>query len=127
MLERSALGVSIGVSRGDIEPVKDLRLVQQAGGKLLGQFSQHACDDVPPCLLAAAQVQRLDRLLGRLVRGEAGPFVAAVFQGPLGLVQVSLGLGEPVACAVGHVILSLHSSGVTSRDQQRLKATVAPK
>jgi hypothetical protein len=55
-----------------------------------------------PASCPRLQMQRLDGLFGRLLRGEARPLVTAGPVGILRLIQIMETLFEPVTRAVGH-------------------------
>jgi len=58
MFERSAFGVAVRVSGGDIEVIKHTPLIDHTFGDddLLGQFGEQAGHRMSPCLLAAVEM-----------------------------------------------------------------------
>lgn len=62
-----------------------------------------------PRFLPATQVERLDGLLGRLMRREACPLVATRAPRFLGLLEIAFRLAEPVMRPVGHVVITLRA------------------
>ena len=57
---------------------------------------------MPPPVEMRRVVQRLDHFLGRLLRGEASPLIAAGIVRMLRVAKVGLCLFVPVLCARGH-------------------------
>jgi hypothetical protein len=91
-----ALHVAVRVARGDVEGIEIARHIDQLRRNRARQLLDQPGDDVTPRLLTETQVERLDRLLRRLVRREAGPLVSTGDARVVRLLQISLRLSEPV-------------------------------
>jgi len=63
MLERSSLGVTVGIARGHVEVVEDLASLDELGGDLDWKLTQKFGHNMPPRLLPQVEVERLDCLL----------------------------------------------------------------
>ncbi len=74
--------VPVRIARWNVEGIEDLRLLNEILGHRKGKLFEKPRYDVPPCLLKVLQMERLDRKLGSLVGGEAGPFVASIASRP---------------------------------------------
>jgi len=74
MLERSSLGVTVGIALGHVK-VEDLASLDLLGGDLDRKLTQKFGHHMPPRLLPQVKVGRLDCLLRGLVAGETGPLV----------------------------------------------------
>lgn len=106
MLERRARRVAVRIAGRHIEVVERAALLDEVRRRADGQLLQQPCDDVAPTVLTVVEMDGFGGFLGGLVSREAGPLVAAVAAGRDGLLEISLGLGEPVTCAVRHDVSS---------------------
>jgi hypothetical protein len=59
-----------------------------------------------PGFLFQAEMKRIDRFFGGLMGGETRPLMPAVPLGSLGLLEVPLGLREPIFGSITHVLFS---------------------
>ena len=89
VLTRCALRIAVGIAGGDREAIQQPQPVFEAFGRrrlpiLLRQHRPEPGEGVAPGLLAQGQIQPLQRLLrrlmGRLMGGETGPFMASGLQ-----------------------------------------------
>lgn len=103
---------AIGVARGDVKGIKDAQAVLQirhrfcqGRRRVSGQVAEGPTQTMPPDLLAQMQVEGLEGLLHRLMGSEAGPFVVTSVSAHPCLIQVGLGLMQPVSGAVHAAIV----------------------
>ena len=107
MLARCAFWIAVGIAGWDVEAIEQPQAVLQIrrGIRLpipLWQSSPEPREGVPPGLLPQGQVQPFEGLLHRLVRREAGPFMAAGLLRLIGLIQITQGLLQPVGRSIRH-------------------------
>jgi len=96
--------MSISVTRGNVEAIQHLCPVQQIGRWPLSfwQAIQQLEDGMSPGHRTLVEMQRLERLLGRLLSGKARSFEVAQADALTGMFKVSLRLIEPVFFAYSH-------------------------
>jgi hypothetical protein len=108
MLEGCPLGVAVRIARRDLKVVEDPGLLDEGVGNAHGvrELLEKPSDDVSPCLRPEMQVERRRGFLSRLLSGKAGPLIPGGSTRVLRLLQVPLGLTQPVAGAVRYDRLS---------------------
>ena len=67
-----------------------------------GQIPEKTRNGMPPPFSAFCKNETFDRLFCRLLGGETGPIIIAVFSRVIGVLQVSFRLLEPVNRSVNH-------------------------
>ena len=102
VLERRAFRMPVRIAGRHVVRVEHPGLFDEAFRHGDGRLHEETGDDVAPRLLPPREVQRLRRLLGRLVRREAGPVVTPVAERRVGLFQIVLRLRQPVLPALCH-------------------------
>src|SRR5437016_4327080 len=104
VLERRPFGMAVRVARRDVERVQHLPLLDQGWRDTRGgrEIAEQLCHDVAPGLLTEMEVEGLHTLLSGLVRRETGPFVTPGAARVRRLLDVALGLPEPVGGSARH-------------------------
>ena len=95
------------IPRGYVPRVRYPRLVNQLSVHGHGQISKQAGDYVSLCFLTPVKMQGLHRLLGGLVGRETSPFMPALTTRRLRLLEISLGLGQPIPRSIRQCFLFL--------------------
>src|SRR3989441_10013205 len=104
----------------DVERVPPLPRLDQGwrdprGGR---EIAEQLCHDVAPGLLTEMEVESLHTLLSGLVRCETGPFVTPGAARVRRLLDVALGLPEPVGSSARHTARLSYSGGAHRREIQ---------
>ena len=73
-----AFQMPIGVTCRHVEAVERPSFIDEVLRRRLREFREEARDNVAPCLLSPREMERFHCILGRLVRGKAGPVVTPV-------------------------------------------------
>src|SRR2546425_5189716 len=120
-VKRRPFGMAVRVARRDVERVQHLPLLDQGwrdtrGGREIAEQLRH---DVAPGLLTEMEVESLHTLLSGLVRCETGPFVTPGAARVRRLLDVALGLPEPVGSSARHTARLSYSGGAHRREIQR--------
>src|SRR3989442_10424389 len=121
VLERRPFGMAVRVARRDVERVQHLPLLDQGWQDTRGgrEIAEQLCHDVAPGLLTEVEVESLHTLLSGLVRRETGPFVTPGAARVRRLLDVALGLSEPVGGLSRHTARLSYSGGAHRREIQR--------
>src|SRR5256884_4197396 len=121
VLERRPFGMAVRVARRDVDRVQHLPLLDQSWWDTRGgrEIAEQLCHDMAPGLLSEMEVESLHTLLSGLVRRETGPFVTPGAARVRRLLDVALGLSEPVGGSAHHTARLSYSGGAPPRAIQR--------